>query len=197
MALTDTAIKALTPKDKRYKVFDSGGLYIEVAPAGGKWWRLKYRFEGKEKRLSLGVYPAVTLKVARARREEAKRLLEQGIDPSVQRKEERAVQIQVEQEQATTFEVVAREWHMRKTVHLSEAYRKQILGRLENMLFPYLGTKPFMQLEPIDVLRAVRHAEERGAIETAHRLLQRCGQIYHYARVVGYVMVFDVVTDIT
>lgn len=115
----------------------------------------------------------------------------------MQRKEERAVQIQVEQEQATTFEMVAREWHSRKTVHLSYSYRKQILGRLENMLFPYIGTKPFMGLEPTDILNAVRHAEDRGAIETAHRLLQRCGQIYHYARVVGYVMVFDVVTDIT
>lgn len=186
MPLTDTAIKALKPKDKSYKTFDGGGLYVEVAPAGGKWWRLKYRFEGKEKRISLGVYPAVSLKTARDRREEAKKLLAQGIDPAVQRKEEKIAVERAEQEQLSTFEVVAREWHSRKTVHLSESYRKQILSRLENMLFPYLGSKPFMEIEPIDILNTVRHAEDRGAIETAHRLLQLCGQICRYARLVGY-----------
>ena len=197
MALTDTAIKALTPKDKRYRVFDSGGLYIEVAPAGGKWWRLKYRFGGRQKTLSFGAYPSVSLKDARQLREEAKELLAGAIDPGEQKKQEKITAQAEAQEQANTFETVAREWHSRKTVHLSYSYRKQILGRLENMLFPYIGTKPFMGLEPTDILNAVRHAEDKGAIETAHRLLQRCGQIYHYARVVGYVMVFDVVTDIT
>ena len=197
MALTDTAIKALTPKDKRYRVFDSGGLYIEVAPAGGKWWRLKYRFGGRQKTLSFGAYPSVSLKDARQLREEAKELLAGAIDPGEQKKQEKITAQAEAQEQANTFETVAREWHSRKTVHLSYSYRKQILGRLENMLFPYIGTKPFMGLEPTDILNAVRHAEDKGAIETAHRLLQRCGQIYNYARVVGYVMVFDVVTDIT
>lgn len=130
--------------------------------------------------------PTVALKEARERREEAKKFLSNGIDPSEKRKEAKAVAVALEKEQATTFEFVAREWHSKKTAHLSEDYRRQILGRLERMLFPYIGNKTFATLEPADILFAVRHAEKRGAIETAHRLTQLSGQICRYAVIVGY-----------
>ena len=197
MKLSDITVRNIKPSSKVQKLSDGGGLYLHVSPSGGKLWRMAYRFGGRQKTLSFGAYPSVSLKDARQLREEAKELLAGAIDPGEQKKQEKITAQAEAQEQANTFETVAREWHSRKTVHLSYSYRKQILGRLENMLFPYIGTKPFMGLEPTDILNAVRHAEDRGAIETAHRLLQRCGQIYRYARVTGYVMVFDVVTSIT
>ena len=186
MSLTDTAIRSAKPQAKAVKLFDGGGLYLEISPAGGKWWRLKYRFAGKEKRISLGVYPAIGLKEARQKREEMKKLIAQGIDPSEQKKEERAAIIAAEREQAMTFEAVAREWYSKKTSHLTPDYQKQIISRLENMLFPHIGGIPVATMEPSDLLKAVRHAEERGAIETAHRLVQLAGQVCRYARLVGY-----------
>ena len=114
MPLTDTTIRTAKPTGKAVKLFDGGGLYLEIAPSGGKWWRLKYRFQGKEKRISLGTYPTVSLKDARERREQAKRLIEQGIDPSNQRKEAKAAAAAIEQEQNTTFEAVARDWFSKK-----------------------------------------------------------------------------------
>ena len=108
MPLTDTAIRNAKPGDKAKKMFDGGGLYVEVAPNGGKWWRLKYRFDGKENRLSLGVYPEISLKGARERREEARKLLANGIDPSEHRHAKKAAR---EDRAANSFEVVAREWY--------------------------------------------------------------------------------------
>lgn len=183
--LTDAAIKNAKPKLKAYKLSDGGGLYLEVSPAGGKLWRLKYRFQDKEKRLAIGVYPAVGLKEARARRDEAKEQLADGIDPSAAKKEARAMAMAEVQEQAATFEAVAREWYSKKTAALSPGHQKKILSRLENQLFPHIGNVPFSELEPADILAAVRLAEERGAIETAHRLAQLSGQVCRYARLVG------------
>ena len=107
MSLTDKSIRSARHSDKAVRLFDGGGLYLEFAPKGGKWWRLKYRFGGKEKRFSLGVYPHVTLKQARERRDEAKKLLANGIDPSVQRKASNAA---VTERAANSFEAIAREW---------------------------------------------------------------------------------------
>ena len=187
MPLTDTAIKALKPKSKSYREFDSGGLYLEIAPSGGKWWRLKYRFQGKEKRISLGVYPAIGLKDARARRDEAKELLAKGVDPGERKKEEKAAVEAATLDASLTFEVVAREWYAKKTVALTSGYRKQLLSRLETLLFPYIGEIRLSALEPADILKAIRHTEKRGHIETAHRLAQIAGQICRYARLAGYV----------
>ena len=186
MPLTDTAIRAIKPTTKAAKLFDGGGLYLEVAPSGGKWWRLKYRFQGKEKRISLGTYPTVGLKDARERREQAKKLLEQGIDPSDQRKEAKAAVAAIEQEQATTFEAVARDWFAKKKAAWTPGHQKKNLSRLENQLFPILGSRPFSSLEPADFLSAIQKAESRGTIETAHRLAQLCGQVSRYARIVGH-----------
>ena len=110
MPLTDTAIKNVKPQDKNAKLFDGEGLFLLVTPSGGKWWRLKYRFGGKEKLLSLGVYPEISLKEARRRRDEARSLVAQGIDPSLQRKEEKEVALAESREQANTFEAVAQDW---------------------------------------------------------------------------------------
>ena len=185
MPLTDTAIRSAKPQSKAIKLFDGGGLYLEVAPSGGKWWRLKYRFAGKEKRISLGVYPAIGLKEARQRREDAKKIIAQGIDPSEQKKEAKAAAVVAEREQTTTFEAVAREWYAKKTTDLTTGYRKQLLSRLENQLFPHIGGILIAELEPTHILSAVRHVEERGNVETAHRLTQLAGQVCRFARICG------------
>ena len=124
MSLTDTAIRNAKPGEKARKMFDGGGLYLEVAPAGGKWWRLKYRFEGKEKRLSLGTYPDVSLKLARERRDEARKLLANHIDPSAQRKAEKAAIGDKE-----SFEAVAREWFTKQGPTWSESNFSKTRGK--------------------------------------------------------------------
>ena len=197
--LTDAAIRNAKPTAKPQKLFYEEGMFLLVTPAGGKWWRFKYRIAGKEKLLSLGIYPAVTLKEARNRRDEAKEQLAKGIDPSVERKEAKAVAVAAVEEaraQGIAFEYVDREWFAKKTAHLTADYRKQILSRLENHLFPHIGSIPISTLEAADVLTAVRHAENRGAIETAHRLTNLAGQICRYARLVGHCK-YDVTAGLT
>jgi len=184
--LTDTAVKNAKPRPRVYKLSDGGGLYLEVTPTGGKLWRLKYRIQGKEKRLAVGIYPAVGLKEARVRRDEAKEQLAGGIDPSAAKKEARKIAAALEREEAATFETVAREWYSKKTTTLSSGHQKTILARLERQLFPYIGNIPFSKLEPADILAAVRRAEARGVIETARRLSQLAGQVCRYARLVGH-----------
>jgi hypothetical protein len=133
MLLTDTALRNAKPGDKPKKLFDDSGLYLEVAPSGGKWWRLKYRFEGKEKRLSLGVYPEVSLKDARERRDEASKLLANGIDPSENRRAKKAAR---EARAANSFEVVAREWFAKHAPNWSATHSDRIIRRLERDIFP-------------------------------------------------------------
>ena len=184
--LTDARLRALKPSDTVQKVSDGGGLYIHVSPAGGKLWRMAYRFEGKQKTLSLGAYPAIGLKEAREARDNAKALLVRGIDPSAEKRRVKAAAETVAKIQATTFEVVGREWFEKKTPNLAPGYRKQLLSRLENHLFPFIGDKPVAELEPAEILAAVRYTEERGAVEMAHKLVQLAGKICSYARLVGY-----------
>ena len=185
--LTDTAIRAAKPREKRYKLADGEGLYVEVAPSGGKWWRIKYRFGGKEKRLSLGVYPAAGLKEARNRAAEIKDMLRRGLDPGEERKAAKAESAAVEIVKGQTFEAVAREWYEKKRAAWTPGHQKKILLRLENQLFPYLGNVHLADLEAADFLAAIQKAEARGAIETAHRLAQLCGQVTRYARISGIV----------
>ena len=186
MPLTDAFLRGLKPDGTIQKHTDSGGLYLFVSPAGGRLWRLDYRFAGKRKTLSFGAYPTVSLKDARSRREAAKELLAQGIDPGARKKEAKAVMVAEAREQAATFEAVAREWYAKKTTAFTPGHQKKILFRLERQLFPHIGGIPFSKLEPADILAAVRHAEERGVIETAHRLAQLAGQVCRYARLVGH-----------
>ena len=127
MPLTDTAIRNAKPSDKARKMFDSRGLYLEVSPRGGKWWRLKYRFAGKEKRLSLGVYPDVSLKMARERRDEARKLLANEVDPSEHRK---AIKAARDERSANNFEVIGREWFAKHSPNWSANHADRIIRRL-------------------------------------------------------------------
>lgn len=182
MPLTNAAIKAAQPQAKPYKLADEKGMYLEVAPSGGKWWRLKYRFEGKEKRISLGTYPDVGLKEAREKREDARRLLAAGIDPGESRKAQKAAGTG---DSLNSFEVVAREWFSRQRPTWVDSHADKILSRLERDLFPWLGKRPIAGITAPELLTTLRRIEERGAVETAHRALQNCGQIFRYAIVTG------------
>ena len=148
MPLTDTRVRALYAKsqkgEKVGKESDGGGLNFQ----DGRYWRLSYRFNSKQKTLALGVYPAVSLKAARLARDKAKELLAQGIDPGEKRKQDKEEAQRLEQESVCTFAAVAREWFEKKTTAFSADYRKQVLSRLENHLFPYIDKKPFAELKP-------------------------------------------------
>lgn len=181
--LSDTQIRAAKASDKPLRLYDERGLYLEITPSGGRWWRLKYRFGGKEKLLSMGTYPDTGLKAARDRRDRARELLAQGVDPSVARRAERDSQAQAA---TNSFEVVAREWHA--TVHagqVSAGHAARTLTRLEQDVFPWLGALPIGDIKPPQLLQIVRRVEDRGAIETAHRALQACGQVFRYAIATG------------
>jgi len=178
--LTDTQIRLAKPRDRAYKIFDADGLYLQVSPQGGKWWRFKYRWGGKEKLLSLGTYPAITLAVARERRDAARKQLAHGIDPSEARQSAKQAA-----HAADNFEAVAREWHGRARQAWTEQYAERVLRLLEADVFPWLGTRPVAELKSADVLEPVRLIEQRGALETAHRALQICGGVIRYAIATG------------
>jgi integrase len=182
MPLTDTAIRKARASTKPVKLFDERGLYLEVSPAGGKWWRLKYRFEGKENRLSLGVYPDVSLKEARDRREETRRLLADGINPSEHRKAMKSVRAD---RAANSFEVIAREWYTKHSSTWVPSHGDKIIQRLERDIFPWLGDKPVSEITAPELLKVLRRIETRGAVETAHRAHQDCGRIFRYAVATG------------
>jgi len=182
MPLTATAIRNTKPADKPIRLFDGGGMYLEVSPAGGRWWRLKYRFVGKEKRLSLGVYPEVSLAEARSRREDARKLLAAGVDPSDQRK---AAKREAEGREINSFEAVAREWYG-KQAHVWVAHHaSDVLRRLESNLFPEIGSEPIAEVTAPMLLAAVRKIEHRGAHDLAHRVLQVASQVFRYGVATG------------
>jgi integrase len=178
MSLTNTAITNAKPAKKPVKLFDGGGLYLEISPAGGKWWRLKYRYDGKEKRLSLGVYPEVSLKDARERRDQSRKLLANNIDPSQNRKAIKAAKLD---SAGNSFEVIAREWFAKYSTAWSEAHKSKTLRRLELDVFPWLGAQPIIDITAPKLLSVIQRIEQRGALETAHRVLSNCGQIFRYA----------------
>ena len=178
MPLTDTAIRRAKAQQKPYKMFDSGGLFLLVTASGGKWWRFKYRFAGKEKLLSLGVFPEVSLKEARDRRDQERKNLAHKIDPAINRK---AVKAAWTDNQSNSFEVVAREWVGKQSSVWSDSNTAKIIGQLELNIFPWLGVRPIADITPPELLSVLRRTEGRGAIHTAHRVLQTCGQIFRYA----------------
>jgi hypothetical protein len=179
MPLNDLAIRAAKPADKNYRLSDSPGLYLEVAVSGGKWWRFRYHFDGKEKRLSLGVYPKVGLKAARMKRDEARQLLDDGVDPGAQRKAKN--QVSCRDGDPDSFESVAREWFARFSPNWAESHSVQIIQRLERDVFPWIGSKNAGQISPAMVLAVLRRIEDRGAIETAHRARENCSQVFRCA----------------
>ncbi|MDB5969058.1 MAG: integrase [Hydrocarboniphaga sp.] len=181
MPLTATAIRNVKPAAKAQRLFDGGGLYLEVAPNGGKWWRLKYRFGGKEKRISFGVFPDVSLSDAREKRDEARKLLGKGIDPGESRK---ALKAAVEKA-SDSFEVIAREWFAKHKPNWVESHSSKVEARLERDLFPWLGMRPIASITAPDVLATLRRIEFRGALDTAHRAKQDCGAVFRYAVATG------------
>lgn len=178
--LTDLALRRAKPAEKTQKLFDGGGLYLEISPKDGRWWRLKYRFDGKEKRLALGVYPDVPLALARQRREDARQMLARGIDPGEHRK---AVAQAKAELGANTFEVTAREWLGKRD--WVPKYSVKVVAWMEKDVFPWIGSRPVGELTAPDFLRVARRIEARGAIESAHRIMQNCGQIMRYAIATG------------
>lgn len=182
MPLTDVKVRKAKPGLKTLRLSDERGLYLEIAPSGGKWWRLKYRFEGKEKRLSLGVYPDVSLGEARARRDKARELLAKGVDPSANRKAQKSARADLA---ANTFEVIAREWLQKYAGTKTAKYWDGVKRRFERDIFPWLGSRPVAEILPKDLLATIRRIEARGAVETAHRALSCCGQVFRYAVATG------------
>lgn len=182
MALTDTFIRNLKPLKKPCKYFDGGGLHIYVSHTGSKLWRLSYRFAGKGKLLSFGAYPVLSLKEARKKREEAKRLVAQGIDPSVWKRQKKAERLQSQRDTVTH---IAMEWYEVKTVHLSKNYRSKILSRLMRHAFPSIGMIPIAELEIADLLGVLTPLVKKGHIATAKALLQNIGRICRYALLTG------------
>jgi integrase len=176
MALADAAIRNAKPRDKVFRMFDGLGLYLEVTTKGGKLWRWKYRHQGKEKRLALGVYPEVSLLRAREKCAEARDGLREGTDPSEARKAAK-----VAPDLGVTFETVAREWHGKHEGLWAKSYAPGVLRRFERDIFPWIGAIPVAELTAPAILSVLRRIEERGAIETAHRSLTNCGQVMRYA----------------
>jgi integrase len=178
MKLTDPIIKAAKPQDKPYPMADGEGLVLHVQPTGAKWWRFRYRFAGKAKMLSLGVYPDVTLKAARIERDRLKDLIKQGIDPSQNRQEETlAAKLTAE----NSFESVARLWWADWKASRSERHADYVLRRLEADVFTVIGAKPVTDITAPLLLMTVKKIEARGALDIAKRALQTCGQIMRYA----------------
>ena len=178
MRLTDVKIKVAKPREKAYRLFDGQGLYLEVSPSGGRWWRFKYRLAGKEKRLSLGVYPEVSLKVARERLADARKQLNTGVDPAAARRAEK-------QAHGDSFESVAREWLAKHSPRWSNGHRDLTIDRLEKNIFPWLGSRRVAEITPPELMTALRRIESRGAPEVARRVLQISGAIFRYAIATG------------
>lgn len=184
MALTNVEIRSAKPTEKNYRLFDERGLYLEIAPSGGKWWRLKYRFSGKEKRLSLGVFPDIGLKDARERCNQIRKLLAEGIDPSEHRKVMKTV---AAGRAANSFEIIAREWFAKYSSTWSDSHAIRIIRRLERDIFPWLGDKPIAEITPPQLLSVINRIEARGAVETAHRAMNNCSQAFRYGVATGRV----------
>lgn len=180
MPLTNTAcINAACPPDKpRVRLPDAQGLYLEVLASGGKYWRLKYRIAGKEKRLALGVYPAVSLAAARQARQQAREQLTRGIDPSAAKQERKLAQRLAV---GTQFEAVARAWFEHWSGPKSQRHATYVLRRLEADVFPVIGRKPIADITAPQLLAMAKKIESRGALDIAKRALQTCGQVFRYA----------------
>lgn len=176
MPLTDIQAKNAKPKDKEQKLSDGGGLYLLITPSGGKLWNMKYRFGGKEKRLSFGAYPALSLADARQRREDAKKLLVNGIDPGEIKKAQKA---SIHAECNNSFEVISRAWHAVNAASWSVSHTKTTLERLEKNIFPWIGTKPVTEIKLTDI-KSVLHRIEERAPESARRIYVSLNMIFRY-----------------
>lgn len=182
MPLTDTAVRNAKPEAKPRKLADEKGLFLLVHTNGSKYWRFKYRIGGREKLLALGVYPDVSLADARQRRDDARKLLANGADPGETKKAAKAAGAD---KAANSFEVVAREWYTKNKPTWNSGHGERIIRRFERDIFPWIGSKPIADLTAPELLTVARRIESRGALETAHRALQNCGQVLRYAVATG------------
>lgn len=180
--LTKLLIDRTKSGPKTIRLSDGRGMYLEIAPAGGKWWRFKYRFAGRERRMSLGVYPDVPLAAAREKREEARRQVAAGVDPGEQRK---AAKVALVESTENTFEAITREWFGMFSTRWVKGHADKIIRRLELNVFPWLGSRPIKAITAPELLAVLRRIESRGANETAHRALQVCGRVFRYAIATG------------
>lgn len=179
--LTEIKIKNAKSKAQAYKLFDGDGLFLLITPSGGKLWRLKYRFNDKEKTLTLGQYPAISLLNARCKRDDARRLLANNVDPDAVRKAQKQAQV----EETETFEIIAREWLERFKSKWQEEYADKIMHRLELNIFPWIGSRPIKDIKAPELLSVLRRIESRNALELAHRTRNVCGQVFRYAVATG------------
>ncbi len=182
MPLTDTTIRTAKPRETPYKLADGKGLFLLVSPAGGKWWRLKFRIGGKEKLLSLGTYPDTGLKEARGKRDEARKMMATGIDPSEHRK---AVKATARELGANSFEVICREWLEHKRCNIEDAQYLKAKARIEKDVFPWIGSSPITEITAPEVLAVLRRIDARGARYTAHKVKSEISQCFRYAIATG------------
>ncbi len=183
--LSDAQIKNAKPQEKDYKLMDGFGLFLLITPTNGKLWRFDYRFDNKRKMLALGAYPSVTLAESRQRREDAKKLLANGIDPGAMKKTLKSTGKELA---ANTFEVIARQWHLKFSAagKWSPTHAADIMHRLEKDIFPPLGSRPISEIKPKELLNVLERIASRGALDSAHRLRHHCGMIFRYAIVHEY-----------
>lgn len=182
MPLNDMQIRRAKPEDKPYTLGDGQGLSLLIEPNGSKSWRFRYRFAGKPKMISLGVYPTITLADARSRRDDARKMVAEGKNPSEVRKEQK-IALQMESESA--FEKIAKEWHQMKSAKWSEGYASDIMEAFQNDIFPYVGARPIGEIKPLELLNVLRKIEKRGALEKMRKVRQRCSEVFRYAIATG------------
>lgn len=180
--LSDIQVKNAKAKEKEYKLFDGGGLYLLVTISGGRLWRFKYRFNEKEKQLAFGAYPIITLADARQRREDAKKLLANCVDPGETKKAQKAA---LGEQDMNTFEVIAREWHSKFAHTWVPSHAQHKLERLEKNVFPWIGKRPIKEITAPEVLAVLRRMEARNILDTAHRVRFECSSIFRYAVATG------------
>jgi integrase len=182
MKLNARQVETSKPKEKAYKLADGGGLFLLVNPNGSRYWRMKYRIDGKEKLLAVGVYPEITLADARRIRDDAKKLVNAGGDPSQNKKQ---VKLARQGDASNTFEQIAREWYARRYDRWSDSYRTEMLKTFEADVFPVIGHRPISEIKPLELMAVLTKLEKRGATEKMRKVRQRCGEVWKYAIITG------------
>ncbi|MBC8952291.1 integrase arm-type DNA-binding domain-containing protein [Xenorhabdus sp. PB62.4] len=182
MKLTARQVETVKPQDKDFKLSDGGGLYLLVKTTGSKYWRLKYRIAGKEKLLAIGTFPLITLAEARRKRDEAKKLIAEGIDPNQDKKQKK---LAAQGEISNTFESITREWYEGRKDRWSVGYREDMMDAFEKDVFPYIGHRPIAEIKPLELLDPLSIMEKRGVTDKLKKVRQRCGEVWTYAIITG------------
>ena len=182
MSLTDLEIRRSKPREKSYTLNDGNGLSLLIEPNGSRGWRFRYRFDGKPKMISLGTYPDVSLNDARLKRDDARKQVAGGINPSDVRKEDK---LSKQGRNENTFEAIAREWYAKRIDRWSESYGEEMMKTFEADVFPIIGRRPIADIKPMELMAVLSKLDERGATEKLRKVRQRCGEVWRYAIVTG------------